>query len=329
MATLGATLLTLADIAKTWDPDGKPARIAALLSQRSAMLADMRFQEGNLPTGHRITQQTGLPTAYWRLLNKGVPNSKSTTAQVDEQIGMLFTRSQVDEDMANLNGNVSAYRMQQAGPFMEAMNQEMQQTVIYGAASAPEEFIGLAARYSSLSGGNAENILNAGGTGSDNSSVYLVGWGIDGCMGIYPKGSKAGLEHADLGLADAFDSDNNRYRAYMDQWKWKCGIALMDWRYVVRICNIDVSNLVAQASAADLISLMIKATHRIPFMQLVTPVFYMNRTCFQMLDIQRRDDVIVGGGLRYDNADGILVPTFRGIPVRVVDALLETEATVS
>ena len=47
------------------------------------------------------------------------------------------------------------------------------------------------------------------------------------------------------------------------------------------------------------------------------------------LDIQRRDDVVSGGGLTFKNVDGVLEPSFRGIPVRICDSLLETEATVS
>lgn len=332
MATLGASIATLTDWAKRLDPNGKTPKIAELLSQKNEILDDMLFMEGNLPTGHRITQRTGLPTVYWRLMNKGVPTSKSTTAQVDEAIGQLAARSQVDEDLAKLNGNANAFRLSEASSFLEAMNQEMAQTVIYGnSGTAPEEFTGLAVRYSDIGSGapaNAQNILDGGGTGSDNSSIWLVGWGENEVFGIFPKGSKAGLDHQDLGLGDAFDSDNNRFRAYMDMWKWHCGIAVKDWRYAVRMCNIDISNLVAQSSAADIVNLMIKAIHRIPNLKGVKPAFYMNRTVFQMLDIQRRDDVIAGGGLTYGNVDGAITPMFRGIPVRVCDSLIETEARV-
>jgi hypothetical protein len=59
------------------------------------------------------------------------------------------------------------------------------------------------------------------------------------------------------------------------------------------------------------------------------PVFYMNRTCFQMLDIQRRDDVQSGGQLKYEQVDGEVKYSFRGIPVKICDSLLETEAAVS
>lgn len=333
MATLGANVLTLADHAKRLDPDGKVPMIVELLAETNELLSDMLWKEGNLPTGERITQRTGLPTVYWRLINQGVTPSKSTTAQVDEGTGMLEAYSEVDKDLAELNGNTSSFRLSEAQAFIEAMNQEMADTFFYGNASLnPEEFNGLAVRYSSLSAGNAQNVLSGGGSGSDNSSIYLVVWGGNSIHGIFPKGSKAGLQHEDLGLVTVETTAGiagNRMRAYQDHWQWKCGVALKDWRYVVRIANIDISNLVAKSSAADLIELMIKAIHRVPNINSGKACFYMNRTTFQMLDIQRRDDVIQGGGLSYEVVDGKREASFRGIPVRICDSLTETEATVS
>lgn len=333
MATLGANVLTLADWAKRLDPQGKVPAIVELLSQTNEILNDMAFKEGNLPTGHRCTVRTGLPSVYWRLVNQGVQPSKSTTAQVDEGIGMLEAYSEVDKDLAELNGNTAAFRLSEASAFLEAMNQEMASTIFYGNSSLnPEEFNGLAIRYSSLSANNAQNIISGGGAGADNSSIYLIGWGENSCYGIFPKGSKAGLMHEDLGLVTVETTAGiagNRMRAYQDHFQFKVGLALKDWRYVVRIPNIDISNLVAKSSAADLIELMIKAIHRIPNLASVRPVFYMNRSCFQMLDIQRRDDVISGGGLQYDMVDGKRVASFRGIPVKICDALLENESLVS
>jgi hypothetical protein len=213
------------------------------------------------------------------------------------------------------------------------MNQEMASTVFYGNQGlAPEEFTGLSIRYSSTSAANGQNIISGSGAGADNSSIWLVCWGAQTVHGIFPKGSKAGLIHEDLGEVTVETSSGiagTRMRAFQDHWQWKCGLALKDWRYSVRIPNIDISNLVAKSSAADLIELMIKAIHRIPSMGMGKPVFYMNRSVFQMLDIQRRDDVISGGGLMYQNVDGVAQPSFRGIPVRVCDALVENEAVVS
>lgn len=333
MSTLASNALTLADWAKRLDPDGKVPSIVELLGQSNELLDDMQWIEGNLPTGHRTTVRTGLPTVAWRLLNQGVQPSKSTTAQIDEGCGMLEAYSEVDRDLAELNGNQAAFRLSEARAFIESMNQEMAQTVFYGNSGlAPEEFTGLSIRYSSLSANNGQNIITGSGASSDNSSIWLVGWGDQTIHGIFPKGSKAGLIHEDLGLTTVENTAGiagQRMRAYLDHWQWKCGIAVKDWRYAVRIPNIDISNLVSKSSAADLIELMIKAIHRIPNLGSCKPVFYMNRSCFQMLDIQRRDDVISGGGLTYENVDGKRVASFRGIPVKICDQLLESESVVS
>lgn len=333
MAVLAQNALTLQEWAKRLDPDGKTSSIVELLSQTNEILQDMVFVEGNLPTGHRMSMRTGLPAAYWRLLNQGVQPSKSATAQVDIQCGTLESWSEVDVELAKLNGNTAAFRLSEAQAFIEAMNQEMASTLIYGNSGlAPEEFNGLAVQYSSLSAANAQNIISGSGAGSDNTSIYLVCWGQNTVHGVFPKGSKAGLSHMDHGEVTVETSAGiagTRLRAYQDQWSWKTGLCVKDWRYAVRIANIDVSNLVAKSSAADITELMIKAYHRIPAMGMGKCAFYMNRTVKQMLDIQRRDDVQSGGSLVYNDVDGKLVPSFRGIPIRTVDAILETEAVVS
>jgi hypothetical protein len=331
MATIG-TKNNLVDIAKRLDPDGKIAKVAELLAQTNEMLDDIPFKEANEITSHVSTVRTGLPTVYWRQLNSGVQPSKSTTAQIKEGIGMLEAWSSCDVKVANLSGNAKGYRLDEAKAFIEAMNQEAQQTLIYGnSTTAPEEFNGLAIRYSSLSAANAQNIVDAGGTGSDNTSIWLACWGDMTVHGVYPKGSKAGLDHKDHGVQveqNANGVTGAQMEVYKDKFSWDMGLALKDWRYVARGCNIDVSALVA-GSGADLINVMIKMLHRIPNKNMGKCVFYMNRTVFQYLDILRRDDVVAGGGLDYQNVDGKVIYSFRGIPIKIVDAILETEARIT
>ena len=333
MSTLGTNVLTLADWAKRLDPDGKVPAIVELLSQTNEILLDMLFKEGNLPTGERTTIRTGLPTVAWRLLNNGVQPSKSRTAQIDESCGMLEAWSEVDKKLADLNGNTAAFRLSEAMAFLEAMNQEMASTLFYGNSStAPEEFNGLSVRYSSLSAANAQNIVDAGGSGSDNSSIWLLVWGAQSLFGVFPRGSKAGLSHMDHGeqtIETTAGIAGTRMRGYQDQWTWDCGIVLKDWRYAVRIPNIDISNLVGESSAANLRKLMIKAMHRIPNIRFGKAVFYANRTVAEFLDIQAVDAVSAGGGTTPGNLDGQMIQGFRGIPFRTCDALLETEEAVS
>lgn len=331
MPTLNDTVLSLSDWAKKQGPDGGMMETIEMLAQINDITMDMPFKEGNMATGHMYNVRIGLPTVYWRLINQGVPVSKSRTAQATDVCGMLEGRSQLDKRLAELNGETQKLRRDEARPFFEAMGQEMAGTMIYGNQSlAPEEFTGLSPRYSAIAGAiNASHVINAGGSGSDNSSIWLLGFGELGLHGIFPKGTKAGVEHEDLGLQDAFDANNNRFRAWMDHWIWRAGIVLPDWRHCVRICNIDISNIVGKTSAADLPELMIRATHRLPRAKTMKYYWYMNRTTLEMLEIQLRDDVGGGGQLKYEVVDGLPVTTFRGITIRIVDQLLETEATVA
>jgi len=337
MATLATTNLTLADWAKRTDPDGRIPVIAELLSQTNEVLDDCVFKEGNLPTGDRVVIRTGLPTVYWRALNQGIPSTKSTTAQVDEACGMLDARSEVDKDLAMLNGNTAQFRLSEDTAFLEAMNQTQATTLFYGnPAYDPKTYLGLAARYSSLSGGNAQNILDAGGSGSDNTSVYLVVWGDNTVYCPFPKGSKAGLIHEDLGEQTVFNTDG-RLQAYATRYQWKNGLVVKDWRYVVRVCNIDVSDLLGQATtqtaaaSTNIIKLMARSLYRIPNMAMGRAAFYMNRTVHSGMAIAALDKsqyvLKVNEGLsQFGNPYSWL--SFLGVPLRKVDAIINAETRV-
>lgn len=327
MAVKGLTALTLADWGKRIDPNGKVDKIIELLSQTNPILLDMMIMESNSPTGHKTTVRTGLPDATWRLLNYGVPNSKSTTAQVTDTMGMLETYAEIDKSLADLNCNTAEFRLSEDRAFLEAMNQKMAQTLFYGDTSVnPQQFMGLASRYSSKSAGNGQNIIDAGGTGTDNTSIWLVVWGENTVHGIFPKGQKAGLQMQDLGEQTLRDSAGGQYQGYRTHYKWDNGLTLRDWRYVVRIANIDVSDLSVPASAANIVTQMVKALHRVPNLKMGRAAFYMNRTVAQALDLQSLDKASLA--LSVKETEGEWWTTFRGIPIRETDAILETEARV-
>jgi len=339
MATLSTANLTLADWAKRVDPEGRVPVVAELLSQSNEVLEDCVFKEGNLPTGERVVIRTGLPTVYWRALNQGIPSSKSTTAQVDEACGILEARSEVDKDLAMLNGNTASFRLSEDQAFLEAMNQTQATTLFYGnPATDPKQFLGLASRYSDSTAANGQNILKAGGAGSDNTSVYLVVWGDNTVYCPFPKGSKAGLIHEDLGEQTVYNSDGTRLQALSTRYQWKNGLVVKDWRYVVRIANIDVSDLVAQtgtqASTAStaLIKLMARALYRIPNMAMGRAAFYMNRTVHSGLSVAALDKsqyvLKVNEGLSQFGMPYSWL-SFLGVPLRRVDAILNTEAAIS
>src|SRR5215467_14197689 len=123
MATLppaNRIALTFADWAKRFDDDLKTITIVELLSLTNEIMFDMLVVEGNLPTGHKTTIRTGLPQPTWRLLNYGIIQSKSTTAQITDTVGNLEALSKVDKDLVALNGGSADFRLSESQAFIEA-----------------------------------------------------------------------------------------------------------------------------------------------------------------------------------------------------------------
>lgn len=332
MSTLATTHPTLLDITKRLDPEGKIDTIAEILAQTNEVLDDMVWLEGNLPTGHRTTIRSGLPTPTWRKLYGGVQPTKSTTVQVTDSVGMLEAYAEVDKALADLNGNSAAFRLSEDRAHIEGMNQEFASTLFYGAeANEPEAFTGFGARFNDQAAENGSNILTSADTpdGNDNTSIYLVVWGPNTVHGIYPKGSVAGLNMEDKGQVtiENIDGNGGRMEAYRTHYRWDCGLTVRDWRYVVRI-NIDQENLVKDAnSGPDLIDLMTQAVELVPSLSMGRPAFYANRTVRSFLRRQIANKV-AASTLTIEQVAGKHVTMFDGIPLRRCDAITNTEAGI-
>lgn len=331
MTAISAANPTLLDLAKVTDPNGAIAQVVELLQSQNEILEDMSWIEGNLQTGHRTSVRTGLPAVTWRKMYGGVQPSKSRAAQITDNCGMLEAYGEVDKALADLNGNTAAFRLSEEMAFIQAMNDEMAQTLFYGnEGTEPEAFTGLSPRFNSLSAENADNIIVGGGSGTDNASIWLIGWGPNTCHGIIPKGSNAGLQIKDLGevTIENIDGNNGRMQGYRTHYRWDAGLTLRDWRYVVRIPNIDKSALTLDASAgAYLTDLMVQAMERMQSLSGVRPVFYMNRRLRTFLRRQIINKT-VNSSLTQETMAGKSVTMFDGIPVRRTDALAADEALV-
>lgn len=328
--------LTLADLKSRLEPgDKKIAKIIEILQRQCQLVEDIPFREGNLLTGHKTVLRVGLPTPTWRIFNQGVSATKSTTTPIEFPCGMLEDRSEVDKDLAELGGDVNGARFSEAKAHIQGMANQMSSTVLYGDPTANPttdipKFPGLSAYYKDDTTANSkDNIIDAGGTDSDNTSIWLIGWGEETVCGIYPKGSKVGLQHEDLGLGDAFDGSNRRFRAYMDRYEWKAGLAVKDWRYAVRIANVKTGTLTATANQQALVQYMIEAAELLPSLGNVTPRFYMNGKTRTALRKGILADVKAGGGLSFETVAGKRVMMLDDIPVRRCDSITSAEATVS
>jgi hypothetical protein len=331
MATLGTSFIDLIDIYKQQDGRGQFNPIIEMLMEMNPILEDAIAVECNKGTTHLHTVRTGLPSVTWGRLYQGIPNSKGRTAQVEDTTGFVEGLSTIDKRLLDLSTNEGAVRLSEAQAFLEAMSQEVASKIFYGnTASDPEEFMGLAPRFNDLSAANGNQIIDAGGTGSDNTSVWFVTWGDNQCNLLYPKGTQAGVQREDMGDQRVTDGSGNAYYAKEEKFTWHVGMAVKDWRYVSRIANIDVSNM--QAGSVALYDFMRKAYYQLQNRRVAGGkiAIYCNRDVLEALDAiavnQGASDNFVR--LKPMEIEGKEVMTYRGIPIRESDALLNNEARV-
>ena len=341
MATIGASFLNLIDMFRAGG-DAATANVAEVLRRSSPAVKDAIAVQANSGTIHKHAIRTNLPAVTWGRLYQGIPQSKSGRAMVTDTTGFVEGLSTVDQRLLDISPNAAAVRAPETESFIESMTQEAETGIFYhDSASTPEKFKGLAARYNTVSGTgqNINQVVDAGGTGSDNTSIWIVTWSENATHLIYPQGTKAGIDRQDKGDQRVTDSNGAAYYVKEELFRWHLGLAVRDWRYNVRVANIDVSDLIA--GTVNLLNPLRKAYHRIQGRIRATDmrgenaasegrtVIYMNRTVYEALDAQLTSATL-NGALRLGSKEleGEEVETYRGIPIRVTDALLNTEARV-
>ncbi len=337
MAVLGSTYLNLIDTMKQagdglWE-------VAEVLHQLNPFMKDANVMTCNMGTKHRSVIRTGLPDVSWGALYAGIAQSKSTTTQVDDTTGFVEGLSGVDERLLNLYGNdANKVRMSEGRAFLEAIAQEVEAGIWYSNVNINgKQFHGLAPRYNTLS--NA-NVVNGGGAGSDNTSIWMVTHGDQQTSVIVPENIAAGIQQEDMGRQRVLDGSNNPYYVKEEKFTQHVGIAVKDWRYTGRIANIDVSNVIAGTRTLNplLRNLYYKLQGRRNYG--MTPdgqaaqgrtVIYMNRTMLEALDAESTNAGSSDNFVRLTPREiqGEEVLTWRGIPIRDTDALLNTETLVA
>lgn len=332
MATLGATYLNLVDLFKQQEGEGKvTAQIIEMLAETNQILDDMVVMPCNNGTKHLTTARTGLPAGTWRRLYQSVQPTKSEVRQVTDTTGMLESWSEVDSKLVSLSGNPGQLRLNESAAFIEGMSNDMATAIFYGNTDTdPEQFMGFSPRFNSLSAENGGQIVNAGGVGSDNTSIWFVVWGERTCHGLYPASETAGLGRDDKGEVTK-ETANGLYDVYREKFTWDLGMSVRDWRYVSRIANIDVS--LALAGSTQLYDFMRSAYYNLQQRRITggRAAIYCNTNMLEVLDML---SVNQGGSdsqvrLRPGELDGKEVQMYRGIPVRECDAILNTEDLVA
>lgn len=320
---------TLAEIEEFYKGQKLDTTMIELMNQTNDILTDIPFREANKTDGHETRIRTGLPEVYFRRLYRGTPVSKSQFNRVTEGFGMLESRMELDVKEKELYAEAfNAYRLSEGLAHTEALRQKAAKLLFYGDHKQnADEFDGLATRYSKK---DMPNVIDAGGTGKNLTSIYLASWGPTTVHGLFPKHSVAGLKHEDLGKYTTADGNGYKFEVYGDLFSWNIGLAVRDWRSVVRIVNIDTTKLTLAAGKegyVDLKTLLIRAKNKMPEAMRAKAVWYASESVLTGLEIQSADKSNVH--LTYGEYFGSKnVPVLHGRPIRQCDAISEAETEV-
>lgn len=344
MAGIGNSFLSLIDLYKSSGIVGQAevGEVVEVLQQLNPLMEDAVTAECNMGTFHRHKIRTGLPTVSWGMIYKGILQSKGTTTQVDDTTGFVEGLSTVDTRLLDISPNPAAVRLSEGRSFLEAMAQEVQSGFFYhDTATTPEKFKGLSARYGTLGGGGAGNqIVDAGGASVDNTSIWFVTHGDNYTTLLHPKGTMAGVTREDKGEQRVTDAGNGGvYYVKEELFRQHIGVAVRDWRFNSRIANIPLSAVTA--GTLDLYKWMRKATYKLQNRRSAKmngdipaqgrTVIYMNRDMIEYLDATGTNAGTGGNaGLRLGTMEleGKEVTTYRGMPIRETDALINAESRV-
>lgn len=330
MAILTSTMPTLIDKFSRQDSTQKIMKIVELMAKQNDILMDAEYMECNDGSKHKTTMRSGIPEPTWRMFNQGIQPSKSTTVPVLDTTGMMEDYGLVDKALADLSGNADAFRASENLGKLQGFNNKAARYMFYGnTQTEPQAFLGMSPRYNSLAAESGRNIVDAGGTGSTNTSIWFVTWGELTTHLLYPKGSVAGFQHRNLGEDTVKDDVGGEFQAYRDHFKWDIGMSVRDWRANARVANIDVTQLTSDgASGAKLIENMIKAYYLLenPMQGEGKTVIYANRTIQTFLHLQAMNSKNVN--LTLGEYAGRKIPELLGIPIKRCDELINTESRV-
>lgn len=330
MATINGTLKSLADSYKEQLDSRKQGTIIELLGQYTSLVEDAPAMACNMKTFHRTLHRTELPSVSWGVLNTGTANSKARSRQVDDTTGELTARSAVDVRLVKIQPDPARFRFNEMKAFMMALANQAESALWYGNSNiVKEQILGFAPRYASPSAAVGSQMVDAGGSGSDNTSIWFIMWDEMGSHLIFPEGMPGGVQHEDLGIGDEDDANGNPFRAYRDIYSWHLGLANVDYRTAARIHSIDVSDLTRNAATgANLIDAMVDTWHTLQAKGLPSGSLriYCNSTILRFLDHQSRQgnaNILMDPKQWGPNSQPMM--TFRGSPIRRSDALVNTE----
>ncbi|GHV34446.1 hypothetical protein FACS1894187_05000 [Synergistales bacterium] len=328
--------MTLMDLKNRLAPgDNAIASVAEIIAQENEVLEDIPWKRGNLITGDRHLTRAAMPHAVVRKINEGVAPSVSKTEAHTDTCIELASMSVVDVKEVELSPNPAQFLLSENRPHIAILGEDFAASVFYGKDSGG--IMGFAARYGKLPTNNtpktspANQVIDAGGTGTNLNSIYIVKWDAEEVTAIYPMNAKAGLQvvaQNNIHVPDKGDPPK-LFLAHVTNYSWFVGLKVRDYRYAARVANIDLDALLTdEALRQKLFEHMIRAKNKIHHVNQGRTVMYVSPDLYSWLEIAAFNKVNMALGYTDITSDRRIL-RFSGIPIKRNDCQTEPETAVA
>jgi len=313
--------MTLLEVIKRFDPEGNIMKIAEVLRDNNAFLEDLPFRMANDRITHTSVVRVSQPSGRTRRYNQPVLPSASSTEKNRDVVELLEDWSDLDELLGDQSGDLEALRASEDVAFVEGISQTTASRMVYGNnAVDPDQMTGILTRLDTI---DDEFVIDAGGTGSDLSSVVVVQPGVNQVYGVYPKGSQAGIQTKDWGRRIKENTSGEKLAVYTTQFKAHFGLVVENPKCMAAIRNIETSGAVNLFNFEDIIDIksVMKNGGK-------GAIIYVNRKIWAQIKKIALNRTNVN--LTMDNVFGDgQMPVIDGSPVRLMDALTITEDAIT
>ena len=344
MTVNNTRVLTYLDFVKGLDPKGNFAhRIVELVAKKVEMLDDMTVIAANNGTALETTVRTETPTPVWTTYYGGIPSNKGSKAKIKVSCGRMATKILVDKKLYDDSKDKDAVLEDEITANITGMRNELANAIIYGLVKEnPLGINGLFKHYSAYDNSNTDDtdsahyVINALGTSGDTAaksklgSMALVGWSPNTITAFHPENSSTGgIEKSDKRVTDVADPDiggDATYEAYLQYLYWNLGIAVRDYRYGGRICNIQRDRMLTKTYEGAYVELIDRLSQRVLDDE-VKQAFYMDKQMWENVCVLF-SRLTRANAITFQHIEGRKEKKLYGIPVRIMDAMKVNEAEV-
>ncbi|MEM1213791.1 MAG: major capsid protein [Planctomycetota bacterium] len=161
----------LSDALQLGDGNIDDIRVDDLLLD-APFLAALPVKESSFDTQHEYLKRTGSPAVGFRAMNAGLENTKATRSKVTVLLKYLDAGFTMDKGLYDTQNGPALWR-EEAVDHLQSSFATAERQLIYGTGENADGFNGLS-NIDLIDHLDDSNVIDAGGSGSNLTSVYLV-----------------------------------------------------------------------------------------------------------------------------------------------------------